>query len=114
MNIRRKIIEEKEWLKLAQQAEWSVNKLAQLCNVSVRGIELRFHKQMGRTPKKWLAEQRQIQAAILMRAGPLVKEVSSQLAYKQPNHFSREFKKQWGCCPTEIGTNETKDGKLRI
>jgi len=114
MNRRLKHLEDPEWLKLAQQAEWSVNKLAKLCNVSVRGLELHFHRQMGRTPKKWLMEQRQKQAAILMRAGPLVKEVSSQLAYKQANHFSREFKKQWGYCPSQSTENRSEDRKARI
>ncbi|HEY5043667.1 MAG TPA: AraC family transcriptional regulator [Verrucomicrobiae bacterium] len=110
MNTRLKYLEEHEWLKLAQQAEWSVSRLAKLCSVSVRGLELYFHAKIGRTPKKWLVEQRQKQAVILLLDGYLVKEVSSQLAYKQPNHFSREFKRQIGYCPTQINPIGPKTG----
>ena len=114
MNRRLKDIEEQEWLKLAQQAEWSVSKLAKLSDVSVRGLELHFHKKMGRTPKKWLVEQRQKQGEQMMRDGPLVKQVALQLAYKQANHFSREFKKLWGHCPSQNKKNGSEGRKLRI
>ena len=109
--MRLKHLEEQEWLKLAQDAEWSVSKLAKLCKVSVRGLELRFHKQMDRTPKEWLVEQRQKQAAKLLRDGSSVKETAGKIGYKYSNHFSREFKNHWGHCPTKIGP---KNRKLRL
>jgi AraC-like DNA-binding protein len=114
MNRRLKNLEEKEWLELATRAEWSVTKLAKLRKVSVRGLELHFHKTMGGTPKKWLMEQRQKQGVKLMSDDPLVKAVSSQLAYKHPNHFSRDFKKHCGHCPTQTGPIKPKTRKLRV
>jgi len=121
MNTRLKHLEEQEWVELAQQAEWSVGKLAKLCKVTVRGLELHFQNKIGKTPKKWLVEQRQKQALKLMQDDLLVKEVSSQLAYKQPSHFSREFKKQWGHCPTQNESNGDRsahtshlDTRLRV
>ena len=91
MNTRLKYLDEQEWLELARCAEWSVGKLAKLCNVSARGLELHFLNKMGKTPKYWLVEQRQKQALKLLRGGLLVKEVAAQLAYKKPHHFSRKF-----------------------
>jgi len=114
MNTRLKYVEEEEWLILAQQAEWSVNRLAKLCKVSVRGLELHFFAKFGRTPKKWLVKQRLKQGAKLMHDDLLVKEVSSQLAYKQPNHFSRDFKKHYGHCPTQTEPIQGKARKLRF
>ena len=52
MNIRLKYLEAQEWLKLARCAEWSVGKLAKLCNVSVRGLELHFLKQNGQNAEE--------------------------------------------------------------
>jgi AraC-like DNA-binding protein len=114
MNTRLKHLEEQEWLKLAQQAGWSVCKLAKLCNVSMRGLELHFHRQMGMPPKTWLMEQRQQCAVEFLRDGSLVKEVAAQLAYKHPNHFSREFSKRWGHSPTQNGSTGLECRKLRV
>jgi transcriptional regulator GlxA family with amidase domain len=114
MNTRLKNLEEQEWLKLAQQAEWSVTKLAKLCKVSLRGLELHFLKKMRSTPKNWLVGQRQKQALELLRDGSMVKEAAAQLAYKHANHFSREFKKHWGYCPTQNAPIGAQARKLRV
>jgi len=114
MNIRLKYLEAQEWMELAQRAEWSVDKLAKLCKVSVRGLELHFQNKVGKTPKNWLVGQRQKQGMELLRDGLLVKEVATQLAYKHAYQFSREFKKHWGHCPTQNDTTGMKSRKLRI
>src|SRR6185437_6711921 len=88
--------------RLASQAIWSVANLAKLCGVSERTLETHFRQNMGRTPKSWLSEHRQKLAAALLREGCLVKEVATQLGYKHPTHFSREFRKYWGSPPTRM------------
>jgi AraC family transcriptional regulator, transcriptional activator for feuABC-ybbA operon len=90
------------WLDLAKQANWSVAKMAALCNVSTRAIELHFLKTTDKSPKAWLIEQRQRQAVELLRGGSSVKETAAQLGYGYAHHFSREFKKYWGHCPTQV------------
>jgi transcriptional regulator GlxA family with amidase domain len=102
MSSRLKHVKDEEWLKLAACAGGSVGKLAKLCNVSVRGLELHFLKKMGRTPKHWLTEQRLKKAMELLADGALVKETAAKLGYKHATHFSRKFKKHWGHCPKQI------------
>lgn len=90
-----------DWLKIAKQANWSVMRTAKLCGVSVRALELHFLKTWGMAPKVWLAEKRQKQAVELLGHGISVKEIAAELGYKHAHHFSREFKKMHGYCPTE-------------
>jgi transcriptional regulator GlxA family with amidase domain len=93
---------EQDWLPLAQQANWSVSKLAKLASVSTRTLERHFIKTLGKTPKAWLAEQRQKQALELLADGTSVKAVASQLGYQHASTFTREFKKLSGHCPNTL------------
>jgi transcriptional regulator GlxA family with amidase domain len=88
------------WLELARAAKWSAATLAKHCGVSVRTLERHFLKEMGRHPKAWLAEQRQLRAFELLRDGSSIKETAALLAYKHSTHLSRDYKEYWGCCPT--------------
>lgn len=89
-----------DWLPLAQHANWSVTRLAKLCKVSVRTIERHFLKTIGKAPKAWMTEQRQMQAVKHLRNGSLVKETASLLGYRHAATFTREFKKIYGQNPT--------------
>jgi transcriptional regulator GlxA family with amidase domain len=90
------------WPELAQQANWSASTLAEKCNVSLRTLERRFLKQVGKSPHAWLSEQRLHQAIELLRDGSSVKETAACLGYKNQHHFSREFKKQNGHPPSQL------------
>ena len=100
---------------LAQRANWSARTLAKQCGVSVRALELFFLENMGKTPKAWLAEQRQHKAVQILRNGSSVKATAFGLGYKQGQHFSRDFKDFWGCCPTHFNRLTTAEApRLRV
>lgn len=88
------------WEELAEQVNASASDLAAHCGVSVRTLERYFRRQMGGSPKAWLAAQRQRRAVALLRAGASVKETARSLHYKHPSHLTNEFKKHWGHSPT--------------
>jgi AraC-like DNA-binding protein len=88
-----------DWLLLAQRANWSAVNLAKQCGVCKRTLERYFLKQMGKSPKVWLAEQRQFQALKVIQEGYSIKESSQLIGYEHPSQFSREFRKFWGYCP---------------
>lgn len=89
------------WPERAQAANWCANMLAKNCGVSLRTLERHFLKEMGKSPKKWLSEQRQQQADKMLKDGLSIKETAECLNYKHPSHLTNAFKKQWGCCPTD-------------
>jgi transcriptional regulator GlxA family with amidase domain len=88
------------WHELAKDANWSAAKLAKLCCVSLRTLERHFLKNMGKSPKAWLSEQRLQRAINLLQDGSSVKETAGLLGYKHPNHLTNRFKKHCGHCPT--------------
>jgi AraC-like DNA-binding protein len=88
------------WPQLALQANWSVTKLAKLCGISSRTLERHFYAYMKKSPKSWLAEQRQRHGWALLCSGLSVKETAASLGYRHPTHFSRDFKKHLGSSPT--------------
>lgn len=87
------------WPELAQQANWSVANLAKRCGVSARALERYFHQAHGESPKTWLAKQRHQRAVELLRDGSSVKETATEIGYRHPSTFAREFKKLTGRCP---------------
>ncbi len=88
-----------QWLALAENAKWTVGKLARLRGVSVRTLERHFIENKGLKPKQWLTQQRQQRAVELLRSGYSVKETAQQVEYASPGTFSREFTKHWGFSP---------------
>ena len=89
------------WPERAQVAKWSAATLAKDCGVSLRTLQRHFIKEMGKSPKLWLAEQRQLDAVEALKKCSCVKEAASNLGYKHTHHFSRDFKAHWGYCPTQ-------------
>jgi AraC-like DNA-binding protein len=89
------------WPELAKEANYSASRLAKKCGVSLRTLQRHFLKEMGKSPKAWLSEQRQGKAVKMFQAGLSVKETASNLDYKHPSHLTNAFKKQCGHCPTD-------------
>lgn len=102
------------WPEMAQQSGWSAAALAQQCDVSMRTLERYFCEKMGQRPKTWLSEQRQRRAADLLNQRFSVKETAIHLGFKHTTHFSREFKKHWGVCPTEFNPDNIATPKSRL
>ena len=90
------------WTERAWQAKWSASALAKECGVTIRTLERFFLKKFSKSPRLWLAEQRQKQAIKLLHNGSTVKEIANHLDYKTQHHFSREFKKSSGYPPSQF------------
>jgi transcriptional regulator GlxA family with amidase domain len=97
-----------DWTELATEARWSAAAMARNCGVSVRTLERHFLKEIGKRPKAWLAEQRQLQARVFLLKGFSVKETAQSLHYKHPNHLTSSFKSHWGHCPSKHHWNSVE------
>lgn len=63
------------WEELAKLANWSVSNLAKNCNISTHTLERFFLKELSKSPKDWLSDQRQRRAVELLQPGSTIKEI---------------------------------------
>ena len=87
------------WESLAHQCSYRVSRLAKLCQVSVRTLQRHFRKYYDLTLSEWLRELRLEQSRSMLKDAPCVKMVAFDLGYKQPSHFTRDFKLRYGIPP---------------
>jgi len=91
---------ESDWHRLAQGAGYRATDLAQTVGVSLRTLQRHFRAQYGMTVSDWLKSLRLRRASDRIYAGETIKQVAFDLGYKQLSHFSRDFKRAYGCAPT--------------
>jgi AraC-like DNA-binding protein len=70
--------------------------------VSLRSLERFFKESKATTPHQWLHLQRLLQAKSVLLESESIKQAAYMLGYKQPNHFTREFKKHFGESPSNF------------
>lgn len=62
-----------------------------------------IRRKTGKTVTAWIAEKTVAEAqALLSRSGASIQEVAYRLAFKEPGHFSRFFKKHTGLTPSSF------------
>lgn len=84
----------------------SLEDIATAVNVSTNHIGLLFRTIEKTTPMRYLKQQRIFQATILMQRTSLkISEISEQVGFIDPLHFSREFKIATGQAPTDFQKN---------
>ena len=90
-----------QWFLLSNLSGYNAIRLAKLTGITVRQLERYFQKDFNRSPQDWLNEQRIIAARYLLLNAKSVKSIAIQLGYKQPSHFSHEFKRYYGVSPSK-------------
>jgi AraC-like DNA-binding protein len=90
------------WEKLAKSAQFRPNALAELCGVSMRTLQRYFRAHYDQTVSDWLRNLRLNEALSSLKQCDSVKEVAFDLGYKQPSHFTRDFKKKFGVPPRAL------------
>ena len=94
-----------DWGALAETARYKASALAKLSQVSIRTLDRFFDAQFGRSPQFWLDELRLIKGALLLASGNSAKSIAYALNFYDACHFTREFKRYYGCTPTRFLQN---------
>jgi AraC-like DNA-binding protein len=87
------------WESLASRAQYRAGDLARLLGVSLRTLQRYFRAKYNCTVSDWLRELRLESARLRLPLSGSVKEVAFDLGYKQPSHFTRDFKQRFGVSP---------------
>ncbi len=91
--------------------EWDIDRIAAECNVSKSQLFRLFHSTFGLSPLKWLKSYRLSQARrLLVDSDHSVSEVAYGIGYKDPLHFSRDFKRAVGTNPSQFRIMERQQG----
>ena len=93
---------EVSWEKLAKEAHFRPQALAELCGVSMRTLQRYFRARYNQTVSDWLRELRLNEAHARLKGCDSVKEVAFDLGYRQPSHFTRDFKQRFGVPPRTL------------
>jgi AraC-like DNA-binding protein len=94
-----------EWERLAQHAEFNLEKMATLLSISPRHLQRIFKRDLHCTPTRWLRELRCRRAKRLILRGYSSKAAAAELKYASAAHFCREFKKVFGASPQRFAPN---------
>ena len=80
---------------------WTVEEMAEYCSLSDDQFRRVFKKRTGMLPKTYIDRIKLGKAAeMLISTNKSVEEIALELAYVDPYHFSRRFKKMMGFSPT--------------
>jgi AraC-like DNA-binding protein len=88
------------WSHIARLAHYKPQAIARLCGVNIRTLQRHFRKHQQTTLSTWLTHHRMQQAHQIILAGASVKEACFELGYKQPSHFTRVFRSEYGFPPS--------------
>ncbi len=89
-----------EWLNEHLADADALSRLPRATRLSRDHLRRLFKKHTGMPPKQYLIVQRMRAARFQLRATDLlVKEVAASTGYGDPFHFSRQYRKFWGCSP---------------
>ncbi|HEY2060944.1 MAG TPA: AraC family transcriptional regulator [Amycolatopsis sp.] len=101
---RRSVREAIDLVSAEEQATWTIPELAHAVGVTVRALELGFRKELGKTPREFIREQRLIRAhEELQRANPgdgtTVTEVSCRWGFWHAGRFATSYSERFGVRP---------------
>lgn len=84
--------------------DFSVEELANYTGRSLSAFKRDFKKVSGLSPERWLVRKRLEEAygIITQKRDVRISDVSEEVGFKNPAHFSTAFKKQYGVTPSSL------------
>lgn len=83
-----------------------LQRLAAMTNTSMASFKRKFNKMYDNTPAKYITQKKlEMAQRILTFSQSSIKEVCYESGFTNPSSFTRMFKDQYGCSPTEFRKN---------
>jgi AraC-like DNA-binding protein len=87
---------------ISAECAYNATALAARLGISIRQLQRLFARQIGRSPRAWLREERMQAAHRLLHRSTTIKEVAMSLSFRQESHFSRDFRSHFGYTPSTV------------
>jgi len=100
--------------KLGRTANYEVATLASLCGVSERTLVRAMDADYQQTPSAWLGALQIGDSIPRICEGIRVKTIAAELHFENATHFSRAFKRNTGCTPTEYYRAWVQNGRVSL
>ncbi len=85
---------------------WTVQEMAELCNISTSQLRRIFLSHTGTSPKQYVDTLKlRSSAERLLSSGKRIAEIAEEFGYRDPYHFSRRFKAMMGVSPEQYRRN---------
>ncbi|RUP25974.1 MAG: AraC family transcriptional regulator [Curvibacter sp.] len=98
---RRQMQQVEEALRSDLAGHWTVERMAQLVDLSPFHFSRAFRASFGAAPHAWLKLQRLEAAAQAVRASRLsLEEIARQTGHRSASHFTQSFRQHWGMTPS--------------
>lgn len=89
---------------------WTIEEMAEFCNLSEPQFRKVFKAVIGMSPKNYIDKLKIQQAAEMLSSGKMkINDLSKKLGYMDPFHFSRRFKELTGMSPEKYRENMNRD-----
>lgn len=89
---------------------WTINEMAEFCNLSEPQFRKVFKSVIGMSPKNYIDRLKIQQATESLSSGSMkIGEISKKFGYLDPFHFSRRFKEITGMSPENYRENMNKN-----
>ncbi|MGF1760087.1 AraC family transcriptional regulator [Photobacterium sagamiensis] len=87
--------------------DWDIARFAEYCQVGKSQVFRLFKSTFNQSPQKWLKNYRLTQARrMLVESEQSISEIAYQVGYKDPLHFSKDFRRTVGISPSLFRENE--------
>ncbi len=97
---------------LGRKAKYVVAVFAGLCGISERTLVRDMDADYQQTPSAWLAKLQIRDSIPRICEGTRIKDVATELHFKNATHFSRAFKRHSGCTPTQYYRTWIQNGRV--
>ena len=89
-------------IKLAQQHQFSVSKVAAALGMKVFQLKGALEQVVGLGPKEFFRHYRAVQARRLISEGCSLKEIADMLSFRYYTHFAAEIRAFYGISPRQL------------
>jgi len=88
--------------KMAEEVAYDAGKVAEVYGLSVRQLQRLFQSSHGCSPQKWMNDLKVFRAQERLLLGQSVKQIASEMGYRDVSYFCQQFKRLCGMTPSRF------------